>query len=82
MTWDTFGSRLVALYEESFTESELRDMTAFYKTPTGQKALTVLPELSRRMIEIGVTEAKKHAQELEAMIRDRAAEIQKLTAKP
>ena len=82
MTWDTFGARLIALYEDSFTESELRDISAFYKTPTGQKALTVLPELGRRMMEIGGAEAKKHSQELEAMIRDRAAEIQKLTAKP
>jgi uncharacterized protein len=82
MRWDTLGSQLVALYEESFTESELRDMTAFYETPTGQKALSTLQELANRMAALATTVAKEHAPELETMIRARAAEIEKLTAKP
>jgi hypothetical protein len=82
MTWDTFGPRVVALYKESFTERELRDLAAFYKTPLGQKSLTVMPELTRRMAELGASVAKEHAQELEPMIRARAAEIQKQVAHP
>jgi hypothetical protein len=33
------------LYAKHFTENELRDLIAFYKTPTGRKTLAVMPEL-------------------------------------
>ncbi len=82
MTLYNVGPQLVALYEDAFTESELREIAAFYKTPSGQKALTVLPELTRRMGTLGATLAKEHLPELETSIRARAAEIEKLTAKP
>jgi len=33
------------LYDKHFTENELRDLIAFYKTPTGQKIISVMPAL-------------------------------------
>src|SRR5262249_50855473 len=36
----------LSLYDKYFTESELQDMIAYYRTPTGQKALRVLPQLT------------------------------------
>ena len=36
---------MLGLYDKYFTEDEVRDLTAFYRTPTGQKTLTVLPSL-------------------------------------
>jgi hypothetical protein len=82
MTWDTLGPKLVVLYEGALTEPELRDIVAFYKTPAGQKSLAVLPELTRSMATLGATLAKEHMPELEEMVRARAAEIEKMTAKP
>lgn len=35
----------VTMYAKHFTESELRDMIVFYRSPTGQKVIKVLPEL-------------------------------------
>jgi hypothetical protein len=35
----------VPLYEKYFTEDELKDLIAFYKTQTGQKTLRVMPQL-------------------------------------
>jgi len=34
-----------AVYARYFTAAELREMLAFYKTPVGQKTLTVLPQV-------------------------------------
>lgn len=34
------------IYDKTFTESELRELAAFYKTSAGQKALSFLPSLS------------------------------------
>lgn len=36
------------VYDESFTTSELQDLIAFYRTPTGQKALKEMPEIMQR----------------------------------
>lgn len=33
------------VYDKYFSVSELKDITAFYKTPAGQKALAVLPQV-------------------------------------
>lgn len=43
-----------AIYASHFTVVELRDLIAFYKTPTGQKALTEMPKVSveyRRVVQ-------------------------------
>jgi hypothetical protein len=34
------------IYDKTFTEGELRELVAFYKTSAGQKALSFLPSLS------------------------------------
>lgn len=34
-----------SIYDKYFTEGELRDLVAFYKTPTGRKTIEVLPQL-------------------------------------
>lgn len=82
MNWETFGSRVVQMYVESFGESELRDMLGFYRTPTGQKALAVMPELMRRGAALGAQVAREHLPELEQMIRERDAELKKVAPKP
>lgn len=38
-----------AEYAKSFTEAELGDLIAFYSSGTGSKALTVLPDLQKRI---------------------------------
>ena len=37
------------IYDTSFTETELKELIAFYRTPTGQKAAVFLPSLSNRV---------------------------------
>ena len=36
---------IVPLYDKYYTESELKDLIAFYKTPTGQKSIAVQSQL-------------------------------------
>lgn len=33
------------IFDKNFTESELRDIIAFYRTPTGQKMITIAPKM-------------------------------------
>ncbi len=37
------------IYDKTFTENELRELIAFYQTPTGQKAAAFLPTLSKQV---------------------------------
>jgi len=43
---DLIEQVLVPVYDKYYTESELKDLIAFYKTPTGQKSVTVQPQLT------------------------------------
>lgn len=42
-------SAVLQVYDQAFTEAELRELIAFYGTPTGQKALKFLPTLSTQV---------------------------------
>ncbi len=37
------------IYDKTFTETELKELIAFYQTPTGQKAAAFLPSLSKQV---------------------------------
>lgn len=40
------------IYDKAFTEKELADLVAFYKSDTGQKVLVVLPQLMTDAMEV------------------------------
>ena len=64
MSWNALRDDLVSLYVVSFTERELRDLTAFYKTPTGQKAISVMPTLMQEGAKLGQQRVQEHMPEL------------------
>jgi hypothetical protein len=42
-----------AIYAHNFTARELRDVTAFYRTPTGEKFLQKLPAVTQQSLAMG-----------------------------
>ena len=40
----------IPVYDKLFTEQEIRDMIAFYKSPTGKRLTEVTPQLSMELI--------------------------------
>jgi hypothetical protein len=77
LTWENMKPRMVDLYASEFSEQELRDLSAFYRTPLGAKVLRVLPEIMQRGSAIGSDLALEHQAELERMIQKRAAELER-----
>jgi hypothetical protein len=71
MSWRSLEEDFVALFMQELTEEELRELTTFYRTPIGQKALK-LPDLVTRGAEIGARKAQENKAELEAMLTERA----------
>lgn len=61
-------SEVVALYMQTYSEQELRELAAFYKTPLGQKTLATLPVMMQKSAEIGMRRAKEHSAELQEML--------------
>jgi hypothetical protein len=73
---------MVRLYAETFSEPELRQLIAFYKTPVGQKALQKMPELMQKGMAIGQQLAQAHLPELQAAIAARKRELEAKPKKP
>jgi uncharacterized protein len=62
-------NEMAKVYAGSFTEAELRDALAFYKSPLGKKIITVEPEVLDRTIEASNAWSEKFAEEVIGKIR-------------
>jgi hypothetical protein len=74
-SWEAIGPEMVAVYAREFSEAELRDMIAFYRTPTGQKLLGKQSDLMQKGAAIGEAQAVAHQAELERRIQARARQL-------
>jgi uncharacterized protein len=61
-------SEMVKLYMDQFSEKELREISAFYKTPAGRKSIAAMPDLMKEAAEIGMKRAEEHGDELYELI--------------
>jgi hypothetical protein len=69
MSYESLEEDLVALYAEAFSEAELRDLVAFYETPTGQKTVQLMPTLMSRGAQIGAKRVQDNIGELQKAIQ-------------
>jgi uncharacterized protein len=68
MSWESLRDRYAAIYADAFTEAELREMAAFYRTPVGQKLSRATPDLMARGGALGEEAVRAHLPELQEMI--------------
>jgi hypothetical protein len=59
---------IVKIYMGAFSEDELHQLSAFYRTPIGQKALAKMPVVTKQGADVGLRLAKEHAAELHEML--------------
>ena len=57
-----------AIYARHFTAQELRELIAFYKTPTGMKALQAMPKVTAESFGAIMPRMKSFQSELESII--------------
>jgi len=62
--WDAIRDDLAAMYLQTFTEDELKAMNAFYITPTGQKVITIVPQLVAQRNQLAMQRLQEHIGEL------------------
>ena len=68
MNWASLKEDVITLYVEAFTEDELKQLTTFYHSPIGQKAVDKMPQLATAGTQIGLTRLRAHSEELRQII--------------
>ena len=61
---------LIQIYVDEFTEPELRQISAFYKTPAGKKMVEKGPALIGKSMKLGMERVAKNQDELKQMIQE------------
>ncbi len=73
ISWKALKDDMALIYAQEFTAAELNEMTAFYKTPTGQKVSQKLPLLMAKGMQLGQTRVQENLAELQKAIMDAEA---------
>jgi hypothetical protein len=66
--WNAVRSDLSGMYMRTFTEDELKTINDFYITPTGQKVITVLPQLVQERNRLAMQRLQENVGELQAIM--------------
>ena len=77
MNYESIKPELIKIYTQAFTEQELKDLNVFYQSATGRKSLQVMPQILAQSAQLAAVRLREHKEELEKMIRERAASFQK-----
>jgi uncharacterized protein len=70
MSWDSLKDDLITIYTDAFTEEELKEILAFYRTRVGRKMVEKTPDLLSKGMQLGVRRVQENQGELRRMIQD------------
>lgn len=73
MRWDDLEPDFARLYAVTYTEEELRQLAAFYRTPLGQRLVATGPELIARGSALSEERVQKHLPELFSSMMEHAS---------
>lgn len=68
MSWEQIEPEYIRLYAETYTEDELHQLAAFYRTPLGRRLMETLPQVGARSAEITQRRVMVHMPELISQI--------------
>ena len=66
--WNALRSDLSGMYMRSFTEDELKTINDFYITPTGQKIITIVPQLVQERNQLAMQRLQRNIEELQGIM--------------
>lgn len=77
LSFESLKEELIDLYVKEFSEEELKEITAFYRTPAGKKLVEKQPVLLQKGVELGIRRVQASSAELQQLIQ---AELNKKNA--
>jgi len=75
MSYESLKPRMIDIYAEAFTAKELVEIREWYQSPTGKKAMLIMPSLMQKGSELGRQAVEAHMPELQKMVQDEAARL-------
>ena len=66
--WNTIKSDLTRMYMQTFTEEELKTINDFYITTTGQKVITIVPQLVQERNQLAMQRLQQNIGELQQIM--------------
>ena len=68
---DELLKKMVPLFAKRFTEAELDELLAFYRSPIGRKTTEAMPALMQESMELAATEAQSSVPEIKEKVSER-----------
>jgi hypothetical protein len=79
MSWDKIKDEFIQLYMSVYTEKEIHDLIAFYRSSTGQKMIDKMPLLMEQSSAITQKHTLEMMPKIQEIIQEMVTEIGKLT---
>jgi hypothetical protein len=76
MGWDDMQADLLVIYKQNFTDQEISDMLAFYKSATGQSVLQKMPVVMQESMQVGQQMAMKAMPKIRALSEKMVQEME------
>lgn len=70
MSWESLEPEFAKLYEQAYTEQQIEDLLAFYRSPTGQVTVEKTPLLLNEANEISQRHMATAIPEIQALLKD------------
>ena len=80
--WNKLKPDMVKLYTTNFSESELKDLVAFYKSPLGKKVLEKMPQLTQQSAQMTQAKLESAVPVVNKLLADMTAELEPKGAAP
>jgi hypothetical protein len=75
LNWETMEPMYLKIYEDSFSQSEIDSMIAFYSSPAGQAVVAKLPLVAQNTLSAMQQQIKSLMPQAQQIAKDTAAEI-------
>jgi hypothetical protein len=75
LTWETMEPLYLKIYEDSFSQSEIDSMIAFYSSPAGQAIVAKLPLVAQNTLTAMQQQMKSLMPQAQQIAKDTATEI-------
>jgi len=69
VSWAALREDYIQIYTSEFTEAELKDLTVFYRTPTGKKVASKQNVIMMKGAQLGQERVQAHLSELQEMMK-------------
>jgi hypothetical protein len=77
VNWDKVKPEMTDLYMSNFSENEINDMLAFYRSPTGKKFVDKMPIIMKKSMEIGQRQTRMMIPQLNRLFERMKEELSK-----